>query len=113
MPRVFLPDGNENYATVKREGFSLNLSPAEVDKATYIVGIALSMETLDAVPSHITNTPFVVRFFENDNLALERTDKKDSIPFTFAEGDELIMTLKQARDMAINSRMLSKRPGRR
>jgi len=113
MPRVFLPDGNANEAIVKRGDFSIRMSPAEVDKATYIVGIALSMETLDSVPSHITNSPFVVRFFENDMLALERNDSKGSVPFSFQEGDELITTLQQARSITINDRMLSKRPGMR
>jgi len=111
--RVFLPDGNANVCIVKRGEAALSLSPSEVDKATNIVGIALSMENLDAVPSHITNSPFVVRFFEGDMLALERLDAKGSIPFTFAQGDELITTLHQARSISVNDRTLSKRPGQR
>lgn len=111
--RVFLPSGNSNVCTVKRGEATLNLSANEVDKATNIIGIALSMENLDAVPSHITNSPFVVRFFEGDMLALERIDAKGSLPFKFMEGDELIVTLQQARAISVNDRTLSKRPGQR
>ena len=108
-----MPEGDHNTAIVRREQDTIILTPAEVDKATYIVGIALGMETLDAVPSHITNSPFVIRFFDGDKLRLERNDAKGSIPFSFPEGDELILTLQQARAVCVNARTLNKRPGQR
>lgn len=111
--RVFMPEGNANDCTVRRGAHTITLMPAEVDKATKIIGIALGMETLDAVPSHITNTPFVIRFFNDDMLALERNDTKGSIPFKFSEGDELITTLQQAQAICVNDRTLAKRPGKR
>lgn len=110
MGRLFLPSADANFITVKRGDFSLKLSPAEVDKATGLVGTALSMETLEALPDHITGTPFVVRFFEDDRLALERTDNKGSIPFTWAEADDLILSLYDGKKIAINERTLIKGP---
>jgi len=109
MEAVFTPYANAEAVTVSRgEKHKLSLVPAEVDKATKIIGIALSMESFDQLPSHIKNSPFVIRFFEDNKLALERLDTSGSIPFEWAEGDELIVTLQKALAMAINERVLVK-----
>ena len=110
MGRLFLPAADSNSIIIKRGEFVLRLTPAEIDKATSLIGIALGMETMEALPDHITNTPFVVRFFEDDRLALERTDVKGSIPFTWAEADELILALHDGKKLAINERTLIKGP---
>jgi len=110
MSRLFLPSADTNFIVIKRGEFAIKLSPAEVDRATGLVGTALSMETLEALPDHITGTPFVVRFFEDDRLALERTDNKGSIPFTWAEADDLILSLHDGKKLAINERTLIKGP---
>lgn len=110
MSRLFLPSADANSITVKRGEFVLRLVPAEVDKATSLLGIALGMETLDALPDHITGSPFVIRFFEDDRLALERADAKGSIPFTWAEADELILALHDGKKLAINERTLIRGP---
>lgn len=110
MSRLFLPSADANFITITRGEFSLRLTPAEVDKATNILGIVLGMESLDALPDHVTNTPFCVRMFEDDRLALERTDNKGSIPFTWAEADDLILALHDGKKLAINERTLIRGP---
>jgi hypothetical protein len=102
--RLFMPDADQNYITITRGEFSLRLTPAEVDKATQLVGIALGMETMDTLPDHITNTPFVVRFFEDDKLALERLGEPGSIPFDWQEADQFIVALNDGLKIAINER---------
>jgi hypothetical protein len=103
-----MPTGDANWITISREEFSMRLTPAEVDKATRLLGITLGMENMDTLPDHITNTPFVVRFFENDKLALERLDADGSIPFAWNEADDLITTLNDGLKIAINERTLVK-----
>lgn len=106
--KLFMPTGDANWITVTREKFSIKFTPAEVNKATQLLGIALGMETMDALPDHITNNPFVIRFFEDDKLALERSDVKGSIPFNWDETDELIVTINDGLKIAINERTLVK-----
>lgn len=110
MSRLFLPAADANFITVKRGEFSIRLSPAEVDRATSLVGTVLGMEKMEALPDHIKGTPFVVRFFEDNKMALERTDMKGSIPFTWAEADDLILALHDGKKIAINERTLIKGP---
>lgn len=111
MSRLFMPSANAEAVTVKRgEEFSLNLAPAEVDKATGLISIALGMEELDPLPSHIKDQPFVIRFFEDNTLALERTEGEGSLPFKWAEADELIVALQDGLKCAVNERTLIKGP---
>lgn len=99
--------GTENSVSVSRAGTAqkLELRPAEVEKAAQIIGIALSMETLETIPDHITNTPFVIRFFEDDVLALERVDAKGSVSFKWGEGDDLILALQSGLKIALNAKV--------
>ena len=102
----FAASGSESTVVITRCGTQvLKMKPAEVEKATKAIGIALQMETLDTIPSHITNTPFVVRFFENDQLALERADTAGSVSFSWTEGDELINALNIGLKIAINAKV--------
>jgi len=105
----FAITGSEHGVTVVRSGSqpaqSIKLKPAEVEKATNVIGMALQMETLEIVPSHITNSPFVIRFFENDKLAIERTDTTGSVSFSWDEGDELINALQNGLKIAINAKV--------
>ncbi len=89
---------------------TLEFSPAEVDKATHLIGIGLSMKSMAVLPDHITGTPFVLRFFEDDFLRLERTDTKSTIKFRWGEGDELILALQAALAKAKDERTLVKGP---
>lgn len=99
--------GNEHTVAVTRTGTTqkLEMRPAEVDKATQIIGIALSMETMKAIPDHIKNSPFVIRFFENDLLALERSDTKGSVSFKWDEGDDLIVAIASGLKIAVNAKV--------
>lgn len=105
---MFRSNATANEVVLSRDKAELRFSPAEGEKATYLIGIALSMETMDSVPSHITNSPFVVRFFQDDSLALERSDKAGSIPFTFHEGDNLIKAIRLGVQTAVNDRALNR-----
>ena len=108
---AFLPYADEKTCRVTRgEGDKLELSPAEVIKATHLVGIALGMESMPALPSHITNSPFVIRFFPEEVMRLEREDGPGSLPFSWDEGDSLIVALQQSQDIAVDERKLIKSP---
>jgi hypothetical protein len=109
MP-TFVPSADQYACKVTREGDKslLEMAPAEVDKATKIIGIAMGMETMTTLPTHIRNSPFVLRFFEDDFLRLEREDAPGSIRFRWHEGDELIVALQQSLDMASDERTLIK-----
>jgi len=89
---------------------SLTLTPFEVDKITQLIGIALGMEKAEALPSHINNSPFVIRFFEDHTLRLEAKDRDGSVRFTFAGGDSVIKALQQAREMSLDERRLGGSP---
>jgi hypothetical protein len=112
MARVFMPSASSESIVISRDSGKLNLAiaPGEVDKASSLLRIALGMEELDGLPSHITHTPFVVRFFEDNTLALERTDREGSIHFTWSETDDLMLALKDGLALAINERTLIKGP---
>jgi len=87
--------------------FRLEFAPAEGEKATYLIGVVLSLGRMYAYPEFIENAPFVVRFFNNPpGFALERADTKGSMPFRFEEADELIRVIRQAVDMGIDSQRL-------
>lgn len=103
----FVADTHQGRVIVTREGptgelFRVEMAPSEVEKATKVVGLALSMVGLPNVPDHINNTPFVVRFFPSRVFALERKDAGDSMPFRLHEGDVLITTLQMALGMCLN-----------
>jgi len=100
----FVASTHQGLITIRRsEGdFQIDLSPGEADKATKVVGLALSMIEWNTVPPHIFNTPFVVRFFPNQAFALERTDVKGSIPFRIREGDELIKVIQMGLGICLN-----------
>lgn len=107
MPAItsdFLASTHQGKAIVTRgeAKFKIEMTPGETEKATYIVGFALSMVELPSVPDHIKNTPFVVRFFPNRVLALERTDSRDSMPFRINEGDDFIKAIRTAHGMCLN-----------
>lgn len=118
--RTFMPFANEKSCKVTKTvqvdkdsppvEYALELSPAEVEKATHILGIALSMQAMDPLPSHIKGSPFVIQFMEDDTLRLERRSGVGSIPFSWGEGDDLIVALHDAQAMAVNERKLVHAP---
>ncbi len=106
--RVFIPETHQGRVIVTRtskktgEEFRIEMAPSEAEKATKIVGIALATTSHAALPEYITNTPFVIRFFDNRVYALERTDLAFSLPFKALEGDELIHAIHTALGMCLN-----------
>jgi hypothetical protein len=100
-----------NNLSLRQDGTpALKMRPAEVDRVTKLIGIALSMESMQALPSKIDNSPFVIRFFEDHTLRLEAKDRDGSIRFTFGGGDGVIKALHQARDMSIDELRLGNNP---
>lgn len=108
--RTFIPFADQNGCSVSREELNetIKFNPAETDQATYLIGIALGMENMKTLPSHIAGSPFVLRFFEDDFIRLEREDAEGTIRFRWDEGDDLIVALQDALKMAINERTLVK-----
>jgi hypothetical protein len=111
--RIFIADTHQGRVIVTRtskkgEVFRIEMAPSEVDRATKIVGIALGTVEHDDLPDHITNTPFVIRFFKNHVYALERSDLNFSLPFKATEGDELIHTIQIALGMCLNEQTQGK-----
>lgn len=84
------------------KSYKLDFAPAEAAKATEIIGLVLSMLTLKKVPSHINNSPFVIRFFPKQVYALERNDASGSLPFRAKEADELIQVIDMGLGICLN-----------
>lgn len=111
--RIFIADTHQGRVIVTRtakngEVFRIEMAPSEAAKATKIVGIALATVEHDALPDHITNTPFVIRFFKNSVYALERSDLNFSLPFKAIEGDALIESINVALGMCLNEQTQGK-----
>ena len=89
--------------TVTKNGNTLKFMPAEADQIREIVNIALSMESLPALPPQINNGRFEVQFNENDTLGISGVDGiEGSVTFTWNEGDEFILTIDEAQKIALN-----------
>jgi len=113
MAQVFSATATSESVVISRNNgeFSLSVAPAEIDRASALLRIALSMETfVENGPSYIKDSPFVIRFFEDNTLALERTDGPGSVPFSWKETDDLMLALKDGLALAINERTLIKGP---
>jgi hypothetical protein len=112
MARIFMPSASSESIVISRDEGKMNLSlaPGEVDKASALLRIALGMEELDNGPSYIKDAPFVIRFFEDDTLALERSDTTGSLHLAWREVDDLMLALKDGLALAINERTLVKGP---
>lgn len=96
---------------VSQEGQpALDLTPADIDKVTRLIGIGLGMETMKGLPSNIKHSPFVLRFFEDSTLRLERIDQEGSLRFSFREGDEVIRMFRSALSIAVDEKRLEDLP---
>lgn len=102
--KPFETSSHQGTITVNRPNskYYLHMTPGESVKAAEIVGMALSAYEMSYIPKHITNSPFVIRFFDNKVFALERTDDSGSIPFRWSEGDELIRVINMGRGICLN-----------
>jgi hypothetical protein len=108
---AFTVTTNMTGLTVSQEGQPpIDLTPADIDKVTRLIGIGLGMETMKGLPSNIKHSPFVLRFFEDNTMRLERTDQEGSVRFSFQEGDEVIRTFQSALNITIDERRLENLP---
>lgn len=99
---------------LEKSGQQFTFLPGEADKINRILGIALQMQDMEGLPTFIPYTPFKVRFFEDDTLALERTDDaKSSIKLTWGEVDVLMQTIDKAVPISVNDTVQSGNIGRR
>lgn len=90
------------------EGESLKFMPAEAATIKELVGIALGMEELPALPKKIENNVFRLNFHSDDTLSLTATDgRKGEIPFTWREGDSFIKVVEEAFKLGMNDRILN------
>jgi len=90
--------------TLTRNGGLMRFTTGECEPIRQIVNIALSMESLKALPPEINNGRFTVQFKENDTLGLSANDGREgALGFTWSEGDELILTLDAAQGIALNA----------
>lgn len=85
---------------------SFEMSPAEVDIITQLLGIAGQMAELNGLPESIANEPFSIVFGEDGEHRLDRSNRV-SIPFTFEGIDELIEGLHMALAKAVDMQKMS------
>ncbi len=100
----FNAESHQGKITVSRAltGQHIELTPSEVNKATHLIGLVLSMAGLDQVPDNIRHSPFVIRLFPKKEYAIEREDADGSLPFRWREGDELIDFFKMGLAKCLN-----------
>lgn len=100
----YLVSHQRGAITVTREKGALRFTAAEAEPIRQLVNIALSMESLPALPPQINNGRFTVVFNENDTLSLSATDGREgALTFAWNEGDELILTVDAAQSIALNA----------
>jgi hypothetical protein len=105
---------NMEKITLEREADIFTFHPGEAERITKILGIALQMRKMESLPSFIPYSPFRVKFFEDDTLALQRVDDyKSSLHLTWNDVDELIQTIHKSIPISVNdtvqSQSISKR----
>jgi len=93
--------------TREGEGETLLFSPGEADTIKELISTALSMEALPSLPGHIDINRFQIQFFPDNTLALTTNDESPGkIPFTWLEGDEVILRIEDGFKIAINEMQL-------
>jgi len=108
---AFTVSVNDTELKIKKGNGGLSFSPAEADKLTKAIGLALQMESLVTLPAHIDCSPFRVRFLEDNSLELCGQERPGSVPFEWKEGDTLINIVHDGVAKSIDEQTL--RPGGR
>lgn len=89
--------------TISRGEHLLRFTPAEAEQIRSIINIALSMESLPALPPSIQNDKFLVRFNTDDTLFIDALDGRISgLKFDWSEGDDLIKVVDEGQALALN-----------
>ena len=100
----YVVEHQRGVLTLSKEGFALRFTACEVEPIRQLINIALGMQSLPALPPQISNGRFVVTFNENDSLALSASDGREGgLTFAWSDGDNLILTLDAAQDIALNA----------
>jgi hypothetical protein len=89
------------------QGQPMQFSPGEIEQAKELIGTALSMESFEILPEHIDFNHFQVLFHEDNTLTLSSLSREGEIPFSWREGDELIVRLQEGLDMVMNERQVN------
>jgi hypothetical protein len=90
----------------------LTIAPAEADTLKEAIGFAGGMRDLPRLPPQINYRQFVVRFFENGKLIVERAGDGVSgqIEFSFQTVDKLVTTVTSALGISIDRKKLRPSP---
>lgn len=90
----------------------LTIAPAEADNLKSAISFAGSMRDVPNLPAKIDFEQFVVRFFENGTLIVNRAAGGESgeIKFSFDTVDQLVVTITSALGVSIDKKRLSPSP---
>lgn len=98
---------NVETVTISRNG-SVSFRPGEAGTLTGILSIALRMENLPVLPSHIDNPPFRVNFTEDDALQVNRLDDQQvPLDLGWNEVDKFMQVVGEAVKISINDTTLN------
>ena len=87
------------------------ISPAEAETLKEAVAFAGSMRDVKALPPHIDYKQFVVRFFEDGTLIVNRaTGQGGEIKFSFNTVDTLVVAVTTALGISIDAKRLRPSP---
>lgn len=103
---------NMETVSISRDEGSISFRPGEAERMTALIGIALRMESLIALPSHISNFPFKVVFNEDDSLEITREDMNKGLKLSWSEVDRFIQIVGEAVKISINDSTLNSSPNR-
>lgn len=104
MEKIHLERGEDKFTFL----------PGEAARIKKVLGIALQMQDLKSLPSHISNTPFRVSFFEDDTLSLTRVDDPKSVfKLGWGDVDEFMQVVDKAVPVSTNDTMQSGNISRR
>ena len=91
------------------DGFTI--APAEADNLKEAVGFAGGMRDLPRLPPQIEFKQFVVRFFEDGELIVNRaTGQGGEIVFSFNTVDQLVTTITSALGISVDRKRLRPSP---
>jgi hypothetical protein len=89
----------------------LRLAPAEADNLKAAVSFAGAMRDVENLPPQIDYEQFVVQFFEDGTLIVDRADgASGAIKFSFNTVDTLVQTVESALGISVDAKRLRPSP---
>jgi len=94
---------------IRIDGFTF--APAEADEVKSAISFAGGMRDFPTLPPQLAFERFVVKFYEDGTLTLERSgDETTVIKFDFDSIDSLIVAITSGLDISIDKKRLSPSP---